>query len=375
MTHIIVVGGGIIGMLTAREFSQDGNQVTLVERRLLGQECSWAGGGILSPLYPWRYPDSITALARWSQSAYPQLCQSLLKSTGLDPEYTSNGMLVMADSEQVSATTWAHRHQIQLELISQATSAQLEPAQAQSTLPSIWMPNVAQVRTPRLAKALAADLEQRGVAIRTELAVTGLALHQDRVAGIQTGNGKLEADAVVVCAGAWTAELLKPVISAPDIRPVRGQMLLFKAAPGVIRRIVLQDNRYVIPRRDGHILFGSTLEETGFDQTTTDAARLELHTIATERFPILKNYPLVKQWAGLRPGSPAGIPFIASHPDAKGLYINAGHFRNGVVLGPASARLMVDIVTGNAPILPLEPYTLNAPRASYPHHLDREWDQ
>jgi glycine oxidase len=362
MAHIIVVGGGIIGMLTAREFSRVGDQVTLVERRRLAQESSWAGGGILSPLYPWRYPDCVTALAKWSQTVYPQLCQSLFRTTGIDPEYLSNGMLVMAENEQTIATTWADRRRLQLELISQAASSRLEPALAQPTLSAIWMPGVAQVRTPRLAKALAVDLERRGVTIITGLAVSGLARSQDRVEGILGEKGKMEADAVVICTGAWTAELLKPFLPLPDIRPVRGQMILFKAIPEVIRRIVLQENRYIIPRRDGHILFGSTLEETGFDQSTTETARQELYTLATERFPILKNYPLVKQWAGLRPGAPAGIPYITAHPSLKGLYINAGHYRNGVVLGPASARLMVDIVTGNPAILPVEPYAMDARR-------------
>ncbi|MGD8589127.1 MAG: glycine oxidase ThiO [Chromatiales bacterium] len=362
MAHVIVVGGGIIGLLTAREFSQVDNQVTLIESGQLAHESSWAGGGILSPLYPWRYPDSVNALAKWSQSAYPHLCRSLLRTTGIDPEFITNGMLVMAESEHTIATTWAHRHRLQLELISQNFSSNLEPALAQPSLSAIWMPNVAQVRPPRLTKALAADLDQRGVTIITNLAVRGLSLAQDRVGGILTEQGMLEADAVVICAGAWTAELLKPFMPAPDIRPVRGQMILFKAIPDAISRILLQENRYIIPRRDGHILFGSTLEETGFDQTTTEEARQELYALATERFPILKNYPLVKQWAGLRPGSPAGIPYITAHPNLKGLYINAGHFRNGVVLGPASARLMVDIVTGNPPILPAEPYAMNASR-------------
>jgi glycine oxidase len=139
-------------------------------------------------------------------------------------------------------------------------------------------------------------------------------------------------------------------------------MLLFKTAPGLIKRIVLEENRYVIPRQDGHVLFGSTLEEAGFDKSTTEAARKELHQLATERFPALQNYPVVKHWAGLRPGSPSGIPYIAAHPFLEGLYINTGHFRNGVVLGPASAKLMANLVTGTNPILPQEPYSLEALR-------------
>ena len=363
MTHIIVVGGGIMGMLTARELIQANYQVTLVERGQLARESTWAGGGILSPLYPWRYLDSVTSLAGWSQAVYPELCQSLMQATGIDPEFIENGMLIIEPGDHTDAENWAQRQQRQLEHISQSDLAHLEPALAEPARFALWMPKVGQVRNPRLAKALVADIKQRGVSIVTDRPVTGLKYANGHVTGIQSESGDLEADAVIICAGAWTTELLKPYLPTPAIRPVRGQMLLFKTKPGFIRRIVLEKNRYAIPRKDGHVLFGSTLEEAGFDKTTTDAAGKELYALATARFPALKKYPVVKQWAGLRPGSPAGVPYIAAHPDLKGLYINAGHFRNGVVLGPASARLMADIVTSAEPILPIGPYTLDALRA------------
>ena len=117
-------------------------------------------------------------------------------------------------------------------------------------------------------------------------------------------------------------------------------MILFKTNPHTISRIALDEDRYIIPRKDGHVLFGSTLEHTGFEKVTTAEAMNELKKIAIERYPALKNCPIVKHWAGLRPGSPQGIPYIGAHPDIEGLYVNAGHYRNGVVLGPASARLM-----------------------------------
>jgi glycine oxidase len=126
--------------------------------------------------------------------------------------------------------------------------------------------------------------------------------------------------------------------------------------------MVLESNRYVIPRRDGRTLFGSTIEDVGFDKQTTKAARDELYRIATERFPILKQYPVEAHWAGLRPSSPAGVPFIGRHPQIDGLFINAGHFRNGIVLGPASARLLADLVLERPPILDPAPYAWTAAR-------------
>ena len=126
--------------------------------------------------------------------------------------------------------------------------------------------------------------------------------------------------------------------------------------------MVLEANRYVIPRRDGRTLFGSTIEEVGFVKRTTEAAREELYEIATRRFPVLADYPVERHWAGLRPSSPAGVPYIGPHPQVGGLFVNAGQFRNGIVLGPASARLAADLVLGRAPIVDPAAYAWTAAR-------------
>ena len=362
MADCLIVGGGILGMLTARELMQSGNKVTLIDQNELGRESSWAGGGIISPLYPWRYPESISLLAKWSQTHYPELCNSLKQSSDIDPEHINSGMLIAQAEDRQAAETWASQFQIDLSLISSAEVANLEPQLAAPKDHTLWMPAVCQVRNPRFVQALAADIIGRGVTIRTQQSVTGLLSTKNRIIGLKTSNGALYADNVVICAGAWTTQLLKPHTPEPDIRPIRGQMLLFNAKPGLIKRIVLEGNRYIIPRKDGRVLFGSTMEDVGFTKKTTQEARDELYNIATERFPVLKEYPIEKHWAGLRPGSPTGIPYICSHPELAGLYINAGHFRNGVVLGPASARLCADLVTGREPSLPAAPYRLNAPR-------------
>jgi glycine oxidase len=130
----------------------------------------------------------------------------------------------------------------------------------------------------------------------------------------------------------------------------------------LVQHIVLKGDRYVIPRRDGHILVGSTLEHRGFDKATSQAAHDSLLAAAMELFPVLSEHPLVRQWAGLRPGSPHGIPYICKHPAMGGLYLNTGHFRNGVVLGPASARLLADMLLERTPILDPVPYGFTAPR-------------
>lgn len=362
MNHIHIVGGGVIGMLTALELHRGGLRVTLFERAEPGRESSWAGGGIVSPLFPWRYLDSVTHLATWSQAVYPEFCSQLARDTGIDPEYTVNGMILVAPDEADQAFAWAAQHARDVRPIDRQTFARLEPAAAQPADRALWMPTVAQVRNPRLARALHRHLLDSGVPIHSQTSVRQLDLGGGRYRGLDTGDARHEADAAVVCAGAWSRKLLDTLPTPPDVRPMRGQMLLFDAAPGSIQRIVLDANRYVIPRRDGRTLFGSTIEDVGFDKSTTRAAYDELYAIATARFPLLAHCRVEAHWAGLRPSSPAGVPYIGRHPAIDGLFVNAGHFRNGIVLGLASARLAADLVLGREPIVDPSPYAWTAAR-------------
>ncbi|OOZ35624.1 glycine oxidase ThiO [Solemya velesiana gill symbiont] len=362
MHQILIIGGGAIGMLTARELSMAGYRVAIFDRLKTGRESSWAGGGIISPLYPWRYADSVTALACWGQEHYRELAEQLSLDTGIDPEWTQSGLLVLSPEEEETARQWAARSGSRIEILDREGIASREPAIDNTPDSGIWLPDVAQVRNPRLVKALHKDLAQRGVEIHEETTVERLLIENGRICGIETDEGTYRSDKVLICAGAWTKQLLGELGTTMEITPVRGQMILFKAEPGVINRITLENDRYIIPRRDGHILFGSTLEHEGFDKRTTEEAGEELYRIATSRLPALKSYSIEKQWAGLRPGSPAGIPYIGPHPDVAGLFVNSGHFRNGVVLGPASSRLITDIMLEREPILPPAPYALNAPR-------------
>ena len=183
--------------------------------------------------------------------------------------------------------------------------------------------------------------------ILTDSEVTGFEIDGNKVTAFTTKDKKLTSDQYAVCTGAWTAELLKPLDLELAIEPVQGQMILFKAEPDDIHRIVLEEDRYVIPRKDGRVVFGSTLENVGFEKHTTDTACKELHELALERFPVLKDKPIEHHWAGLRPGTPDGVPVISQHPELENLFINAGHFRNGVVLAPGSCKLMAELILGN----------------------------
>jgi len=354
----LIVGGGIIGMLTARELVQRGASVTLVERGSAGRESSWAGGGILSPLYPWRYPQAVTRLAHWSQQAYPALVRELAEEGGIDPEWARSGLLILDIEETEIALAWADVQGACVELVDGAQALELEPSLGTTPESALWMPDVDQIRNPRLVKALKAGLLAKRVEMRESTEVAGLVIHEGRVTGVHTSAGRMSADHVVVAGGAWSARLFENLAPSLQVFPVRGQMIVFAARPGLVSRIVLSRDRYLIPRRDGRVLAGSTLEYVGFDKATTKQALTELKQAACGMVPALTQYELERQWAGLRPGSPEGIPFIGEHPLVKGLFVNTGHFRNGLVLAPASARLLADLVSKHAPVVDPAPYGL-----------------
>jgi glycine oxidase len=361
MTECLIVGGGIIGMLTANELHAAGMHATLIEKGHPGRESSWAGGGIISPLYPWRYNDAVSGLARWSQIHYPAIAGMLIDAGGPDPEYLKSGLLILEPGDDQNPARWSSRFDQPLELIDKEGIAQCEPGLETDATTAAWLPEVAQIRNPRLTKTLHHAMGQK-ITIHEQTKATELLIEEDRVRGIKTPDGAIEAERVIICAGAWSGALLKNSLTPPAIEPVLGQMILFRHRPGAINRIVLHNDRYIIPRQDGRVLVGSTLEYRGFEKQTTEEAKQALKTFALAHFPNLREAKIEHHWAGLRPGSPSGIPYIGPVPGISGLYLNAGHFRNGVVLGPASCRLMADIVLGRSPILDPRPYAIDAER-------------
>lgn len=361
MSDILVIGGGAIGLLTARELVRAGAQVTLLEMGVTGREASWAGGGIISPLYPWRYADSVTALSLWGQQQYPQLYAALHEETGIDSEFIRSGLLILDPEEQDQVLAWGLKHQVRIESLTSAAQRETAPGLGPTSPTALWMPEIAQIRNPRFVRALRRSIEGRAQIREHERAIE-IRIDSGRAVGARTSKGAHDADLVIVCSGAWTAQLFDQLDNKPDIEPVRGQMILLSGKPGQVERIVLFRNRYLIPRKDGRILIGSTLEREGFAKTTTAEAKEALYEAAAELFPALKRVPIENHWAGLRPGSPEGIPYIGAYPGIQGLYFNAGHYRNGLVTGPASARLAADLMLGRDPIIDPIPYALDSSR-------------
>jgi glycine oxidase len=334
----LIIGGGAIGLTSAIALLQAGYRVTVVDCGAVGREASWAGGGILSPLCPWDYQEPVTRLASHSMAMFDEAATILYATTGIDPEYERSGMLVLPPFTADLATRWCGQHQMDLQQVHLEDCLPGISPDIQGA--GLWLPAVAQVRNPRLMRALRKRMEILGGIILEQHEVQEFEIAGERVVALQTSQGKLAANAYIVAAGAWSKALLGEHALNLDIRPIRGQILLFKFDAPPFRQIVLKENLYFIPRRDGHVLVGSTLEDAGFDKSTTKEARDSLLGRARKIFPDWRDREPIQHWAGFRPGSPDNIPTIGRHPHLANLYANSGHFRYGVTMSLTSAELL-----------------------------------
>ena len=314
--------------------------MTVLERGELGQEASWAGGGIMSPLCPWDYPEEVTRLALLGMARFERFTSELTARTGVDTEYMRCGMRVLPPFDPQVATDWCEAHDMRYELADD----------------SIFLPEIAQVRNPRLLRAMRERVVQLGGRIVEQCEVLGIETREGRVQHVRTSQGEFDADDYVLTAGAWSKALLGEHAQQLDIKPIRGQMLLFKFDTPPLPHILLQGDLYFIPRKDGHLLIGSTLEDVGFDKSTTEEARASMLKRAIALLPALQGMSVVRHWAGLRPGSNGNIPTIDRHPALENLYVNGGHFRYGVTMAPASAEVLLNKIFNKPQTLDAAPY-------------------
>ncbi len=337
----IIIGGGIIGMMTARELSKAGLKVQILEKGQIGQEASWAGGGILSPLYPWDTPQEIWPMIVESQREYPEICRDLEEETGIDPQWLQSGLINFDQIDGDKLKDWAEKTGLEYSKLDTKQIAEIEPAFNQVHESSIWLPTVAQVRNPRILKALKRSLLDSGVKIQEGIEVSAINQVKGKVESVEATEGRIPCKFVVVAAGAWSGLFFE---DRSTIEPVRGQMLLIDSPEGFLNRIVLKDGIYLIPRKSGQILIGSTVEYVGFDKGITQEAAEKLKTAAVKMLPPIREYNIVQHWAGLRPATSGGIPVIQEDQRIQGLFFNTGHFRNGVVLAPASSRKIFSLI-------------------------------
>ncbi len=351
---VLVVGGGIIGTLTALSLADRGLKVVVVERSVSIKESSWAGAGILSPIYPWKYPDALSHLVNYSLDIYPELIERLQETSGVDPQMVTSGLIIpvyqAGEWEALSeAAPWSQKFGWQVERLTAEEARTVEPCLGEGLVGAMYWPEVAQVRNPRLTQAARYAAQSAGVEFHTDQEVTEIVHRQGRVEQVRCHDNVFTADRFVIASGSWSGGLAAQVGLNLPVQPVKGQILLLKAEPGRLKHIIKHDQAYLVPRTDGHILVGATMEMAGFDRATTLSAMHFLSGALLSMAPSLADAEVAQQWTGLRPGTPDGLPYLGAAPGFDNLYVAAGHYRNGVVLSPATANVMADLICGDTP--------------------------
>ncbi len=360
---LAILGGGVIGLTTAYFLARAGVRVAVLDKGDLGQEASWAGAGILPPGDPQHAQSPFDQLRAHSSTMYPDLSQELRERTGVDNGYLRCGGLEITAGAGEAAEEWRGEG-VAVEALSEKDARRLEPNLAAGLGTVYHLPDLAQVRNPRHLRALAAGCAALGVQLRPGCPVHGFERHGERIAAAVTDAGPVAAGRFVVAAGAWSDGLLQQVGWRPGIRPVRGQIVLLNPGAPLVRRVLMHGKRYLVPRPDGRTLVGSTEEDAGFDKRTTAAAVGELLAFAQTLVPGLGGAAVERSWAGLRPGSPDELPFLGPVPGCDNLFVAAGHFRSGIQLAPATGLVMTQLLLGQTPTVPLEPFRLDRTRSA-----------
>lgn len=360
---VLVIGGGLVGCSVAYECAKRGLSVVVAERGETGRGASWAAAGILTPIHLADYPPALVELCVAAQASYERWAEEVRAESGIDPEFRRDGMLVLAtdDAEEAEVArllAWKRDHAQPCEELDAAGAARVEPLVSPSIRRALFLPDVAQVRNNRLVRGVAAAAARRRAHFLECAEVIDLELVGARVMGARTTAGAAHAGTTVLAAGAWSSSIAARIALHVPVEPVRGQMLLTEVPGARLSRMVLCGEQYLVPRTDGRVLVGSTTERVGYDASVTlDGVRL-LAERAARMVPALAGAPLRQSWAGLRPASPNRIPFLGPVPGIDGLLLACGHFRNGILLGPITGRLIAQAIMGERPDLPLEPYAV-----------------
>jgi glycine oxidase len=357
---VLVIGGGIVGAAIAWRLTKDGLSVTLLEKGEIGRESSWAAGGMLTPVHLAEYPPALVGICGASLALYEPLCREVAAASGIDPEYRVTGLLLVVtddagDEAARELEVWKRERNQPVERLSRDEAVAVEPNLTPHLRRALRLPDIAQIRNNRMAVALAESAKRKGADIRANSPVTGFLRVPGRVTGVKTPRGDIYSGTTILAAGAWSSELLRPLGLDLKVKPIKGQILLAGGPPDFCRHMILDGESYLIPRADGRILVGSTLEDVGFDKSVILGTIGDLAERGARLMPELAKLPMVTSWAGLRPGTPDRLPYLGKGP-MDGLIVATGHYRNGILLAPITAEIVADLLAGQSSGVDLTPF-------------------
>ncbi len=357
----MIVGAGIIGGAIAFELARAGQQVLLLDRQQPGMEASWAAAGMLAPGAETQDSIAVAPLGKASLDLYPEFVQAVEAACGRDAQFQQcPGLQVFfgdtAERERAEFITVQRGLGLPAEAISLEEARALEPEISPQTRAAARLEREARLDSRLLLDAVFAAVQARGAEIRAGMPVTGLLLSKGRCEGVRTVQGETRAANVVICAGSFTSQIADVKRYAPT-EPVRGQMVALRPAQAAVRHVMRSHHGYIVPRKDGRLICGSTAERVGYEKRVTPEGIARILAAACELVPALRTAALVESWSGLRPDTPDHLPCIGP-TDIAGLLVAAGHYRNGVLLAPITARTLCEyILTGNTTLAHKEKYS------------------
>ena len=362
---MVVIGGGVIGCSIAYNLSLLGARVVLLERDHLASGASGVAAGMLAAQVEAPFDNPFFDLTVRGRAEHAPLAERLLDDVGLDVECRATGILRVAQTEAERVDLqrmlrWQTGRGLRAEWIDNRDLGDCEPllagAAGRLLAGGVWLPDEGQVRSPRLVQALAAASVKRGARVLEGAWAVGFQTDGDRVTGVQTPSACLSAQTVVLAAGVWSSDLARGLRLALPVTPVKGQIATLRALNQTLRQVLWAGECYLVPRVDGEVILGATQEEGNYDARPTLAGIGALSEAALELLPWAGQLILDGVWAGLRPAAPDRYPILGWAPGLRSLLIATGHFRNGVLLGPLTGRLLAEQITSGKPAAALAPF-------------------
>ena len=345
----IIFGGGVIGLSLAWRIKARGLSVLVVEKHEPAREATYAAGGMIASCDP-HVPHELRPLVAASAELYPEFVQELQCESGESVDLRDTGTIAYFESGENSRCAGAHP-------LTEAELSHIEPLLRLQR--NAWFLPEHCVDPRGLGRALIQATKHRGVDFVTGSPVVAVSVVDGRAVGVKTTHSEYAADVVVNCSGAWAAQI--PPLSIPT-RPVKGQMVCVVPQAGaphagpLIQHVVRTPEVYIIPRSDGRVLLGATVEEVGFDKRVDPETIQRLRHAGIDAVPALAEMRIHDAWAGLRPASPDNLP-ILGETSLPGYYAATGHYRDGILLAPITAQLMAELITGCDPALDLQPFS------------------